>query len=399
MYKGKECFLFCSGYFQSAIYEDSKCKNCTLELIKERKSCIIFIAGGELMEKKEWNLELSEYIAQGEPNQIEKAKAWETAIGLQDVDGLKPSKYLVDTAKEHIEGKINFEEVTERINNYYKVLEHRKSVEKEVCEEADKVSVRITEILSDQSFNFNPTELMSIHKKLFSGIYDHAGRIRHYNFTKDEWILNGDTVTYASFETIMPALEYDFEQERNFSYKDLSLDESIKHLCRFTSNIWQVHPFCEGNTRTTAVFIIKYLRTFGFQLNDEVFANYSWYFRNALVRANYKNFEKNIFEDISYLEKFFHNLLTDANYELKNRYTHVDYVQSAINENSKCKNCTLEEQAILNVIKENQTIKQKEIAQIVGKSLRTVKTRMIEMQEKGLITRKNGKRNGEWQIL
>lgn len=352
------------------------------------------------MEKKEkWNLELSEYIAQGEPNQIEKAKAWETAIGLQDVDGLKPSKYLVDTAKEHIEGKINFEEVTERINNYYKVLEHRKSVEKEVCEEADKVSVRITEILSDQSFNFNPTELMSIHKKLFSGIYDHAGRIRHYNFTKDEWILNGDTVTYASFETIMPALEYDFEQERNFSYKDLSLDESIKHLCRFTSNIWQVHPFCEGNTRTTAVFIIKYLRTFGFQLNDEVFANYSWYFRNALVRANYKNFEKNIFEDISYLEKFFHNLLTDANYELKNRYTHVDYVQSAINENSKCKNCALEEQAILNVIKENQTIKQKEIAQIVGKSLRTVKTRMIEMQEKGLITRKNGKRNGEWQIL
>lgn len=194
-------------------------------------------------------------------------------------------------------------------------------------------------------------------------------------------------------------IEYDFEQEKNFSYRNLSFDESIKHLCRFTSNIWQVHPFCEGNTRTTAVFIIKYLRTFGFNINDEVFANNSWYFRNSLVRANYKNFEKNIFEDISYLEKFFYNLLSNTKYELKNRYTHVDYVQSATNSDSKCKDYTLEEQAILNAIRENSTIKQEKIAQIIGKSLRTVKTRMIEMQEKGLISRKNGKRNGEWKIL
>lgn len=352
------------------------------------------------MEKKEkWNLELSEYIKQGEPTQVEKTKAWETAIGLQEVDGLKPSNYLVETAKEHIEGKIDLEEVKERINNYYKVLDNRKSEEKENSEEADKVSVRITEILSDKSFNFNPTELISIHKRLFTGVYEHAGIVRNYNFTKDEWVLNEDTVTYSSFENIMPALEYDFEQERNFSYKDLSFDESIKHLCRFTSNIWQVHPFCEGNTRTTAVFIIKYLRTFGFNINDEVFANNSWYFRNSLVRANYKNFEKNIFEDISYLEKFFYNLLSNTKYELKNRYTHVDYVQSATNSYSKCKDCTLEEQAILNVIRENSTIKQEKIAQIIGKSLRTVKTRMIEMQEKGLISRKNGKRNGEWEIL
>ena len=352
------------------------------------------------MEKKEkWNLELSEYIKQGEPTQVEKTKAWETAIGLQEVDGLKPSNYLVETAKEHIEGKIDLEEVKERINNYYKVLDNRKSEEKENSEEADKVSVRITEILSDKSFNFNPTELISIHKRLFTGVYEHAGIVRNYNFTKDEWVLNEDTVTYSSFENIMPALEYDFEQERNFSYKDLSFDESIKHLCRFTSNIWQVHPFCEGNTRTTAVFIIKYLRTFGFNINDEVFANNSWYFRNSLVRANYKKFEKNIFEDISYLEKFFYNLLSNTKYELKNRYTHVDYVQSATNSDLKCKDCTLEEQAILNVIRENSTIKQEKIAQIIGKSLRTVKTRMIEMQEKGLISRKNGKRNGEWEIL
>lgn len=352
------------------------------------------------MEKKEkWNLELTKYIKQGEPTQVEKTKVWETAIGLQDVDGLKPSKYLVDTAKEHIEGKINLEEVKERINNYYKVLDNRKSEEKENNEEADKVSVRITEILSDKAFNFNPTELISIHRKLFTGIYEHAGIIRNYNFTKDEWILNNDTVIYASFETIMPALEYDFEQEKKFSYKDLSFDETIKHLCKFTSNIWQIHPFCEGNTRTTAVFIIKYLRTFGFNINDEVFRDNSWYFRNSLVRANYKNFEKNIFEDLSYLEKFFYNLLSDTKYELKNRFTHIDYVKSSKDKTSEFKNCTLEEQAILNIIKENKNIKQEEIAQIINKSVRTVKTKMIEMQEKGLITRIKGKKNGEWEIL
>ena len=351
------------------------------------------------MNKEKWNLELSEYIKQGEPSRVEKTKAWETAIGLQEVDGLKPSEYLVETAKEHIEGKININEVENRINHYYKVLENRNSEEKENSEEADKVAVRITEILSDNSFNFNPTELMNIHQRLFSGIYDHAGKIREYNFTKDEWVLNDDTVIYASYETIMDSLKYDFEQEKNFSYKDLSLDESIKHLCRFTSNIWQVHPFCEGNTRTTAVFIIKYLRTFGFDINDDVFAEHSWYFRNALVRANYKKFDINVFEDISFLEKFFYNLLANKNYKLKNRYTHIDYSESASAEDSKGNNCTLEEQAIINIIKNNPLVKQDEIAKQINKSIRTVKTRMVEMQDKGLIARKNGKRNGEWIVL
>ena len=241
------------------------------------------------MDKKEdWNLELSEYIKQGEPNRVEKTKTWETAIGLQDVDGLKPSKYLIKTAKEHIEGTIDIEEVKTRIDEYYEVQGSRKNFEKE-SEEADKVAVRITEILSEKAFNFSPTELLNIHKRLFKEVFDGAGVYRDYNFTKKEWVLNGDTVIYAPFDTIKETLEYDFDQEKNFLYKGLSLDESIKHLCKFTSNIWQVHPFCEGNTRTTAVFMIKYLRTFGFNINDEVFAENSWYFRNSLVRANYKN--------------------------------------------------------------------------------------------------------------
>lgn len=349
-------------------------------------------------DKKDWNLELSEYIKQGEPNQIEKTKVWETAIGLQDVDGLKPSKYLIKTAKEHIEGNIDIYEVKDRIDQYYEVVDSKKDLEKEKSEEADKVAVRITEILSENTFNFSIAELVNIHKRLFTGIFEGAGIFRDYNFTKKEWVLDGDTVIYSPFETIKDALEYDFEQEREFSYKDLGLDESIKHLCRFTSNIWQVHPFCEGNTRTTAVFIIKYLRTFGFNINDDVFAENSWYFRNSLVRANYKNFEKNVFEDTIFLERFFYNLLTKSKYELKNRYTHIDYIQSENDEDLNENNCTLEEQAIINILKANPNIKQEEIAEQINKSLRTVKTRMMEMQEKGMIERKNGKRNGEWKI-
>ncbi len=350
------------------------------------------------MEKKnDWNLELSEYIKQGEPSKVEKTKTWETAIGLQEVDGLEPSKYLIKTAKEHIEGNINIDEAKKRISEYYETESSRRNFEKE-SEEADKVAVRITEILSEKTFNFSPTEMLNIHKRLFAGIINKAGEFRDYNFTKKEWVLNGDTVIYSSYESIRETLEYDFEQERKFSYKDLGLEESIKHLCRFTSNIWQIHPFCEGNTRTTAVFIIKYLRTFGFKLNDEVFAENSWYFRNSLVRANYKNFEKNIFEDTSFLEKFFYNLLTGSNYELKNRYAHIDYVQEENRKENIINNQTLEEQAIINILKNKPTVTQEEIASEINKSLRTVKNYMAEMQEKGLIERVDSRKNGKWIV-
>lgn len=350
----------------------------------------------KLMNNDKWNLDLSEYIKQGELEKKEKAKTWGTAIGLQDVDGLKPSEYLLDTAKEHIEGKINIREAKERINRYYEQSSARK-VESNT-EEADKVSVRIAEILNEKAFNFTPAEMLNIHKRLFTGIYDGAGKYRDYNFTKKEWVLNDDTVTYASYETLKETIEYDFEQERNFSYKDLSLNESIKHLCKFVSGIWQIHPFCEGNTRTTAVFLIKYLRTFGFNVNDDVFAENAWYFRNALVRANYKNYMKNVFEDISFLEKFFYNLLTDTKYELKNRYMHIDYKNNMEETTSNKSNQSLEEQAILNILKDNPSIKQEEIAVKINKSLRTVKTYMSKMQEKGLIERKNSKRDGAWVV-
>ena len=349
------------------------------------------------MSKEKWNLELSEYIKQGEPEKQEKAKTWETAIGLQDVDGLKPSEYLLDTAKEHIEGNINIDEAKKRINSYYEQSNEKNNEDN--TEEADKVSVRIAEILSEKAFNFSPTEMLNIHKRLFTGIYKEAGKYREYNFTKKEWILNDDTVTYSSYETIKETIEYDFNQEKNFSYKDLSLEDSISHLSRFISNIWQVHPFCEGNTRTAAVFLIKYLRTFGFNVNDEIFADNSWYFRNALVRANYKNYEKNVFEDITFLEKFLYNLLTNTKYELKNRYMHIDYKETIEEISSNVSSLSLEEQAILNIIRNNPSIKQEAIALQINKSVRTIKNYMSEMQKRGIIERKNGKRDGEWIIL
>ena len=264
-----------------------------------------------------------EYIRQGEPNKSEKAKVWKTAIGLQDVDGLKPSAYLIETAKQNIEGDITIEEVKQRIDNYYK--QHPTQTTEDRTEEADKVSARIAEILGEQSFTFSPAEYLSIHQRLFIGIYKFAGKIRDYNITKQEWILDGETVLYGSAESLKSTLEYDFEQEKKFNYKGLSQQETIEHIVYFISYLWQIHIFGEGNTRATAIFLIKYLRTFGFTVNNELFEQHSWYFRNALVRANYKNFSKNIHSTNEYLVRFFENLLFDGNHTLINEEIHIHF--------------------------------------------------------------------------
>ncbi|MCM1252453.1 MAG: Fic family protein [Clostridium sp.] len=352
------------------------------------------------MKNNNWQTDLEAYICQGEPDKIEKTNAWKAAIGLQDVDGLKTSDYLLDTAKAHIEGKISISDADKRIQNYYEERSNRNKIETNT-KEADIVSVRIAKILGEKTFQFSPAELKNIHKKLFAGVFDHAGLFRTYNITKKEWVLKGNTVVYASFDSIKDTLDYDFEQEKKYSYKDLTIEEVVKHIAVFTSGIWQIHPFCEGNTRSTAVFIIKYLKTFGFHISNDTFSNNSWYFRNALVRANYNNWENNIHETTIYLEYFFENLLMNKHHKLKNRYLHVDYKnvnQSAIDIDSKCKNCTFEEIAILNEIKNNPSITQKELALKIGKSERTIKTRTVELQKKGYLKRENGKKNGKWKV-
>ncbi len=272
---------------------------------------------------KPWQFDLEEYVRQGEAGKAEKSCAWKTAIGLQDVDGLETSAYLLETAKEHIEGYIDIDTARKRIDSYYETRTERREEEKGT-EEADRVAARITQILSEKTFQFSPAEYRMIHKRLFFGIYDHAGMTRTYNITKKEWVLHGKSVFYASADSINATLEYDFGQEKQFSYKGLSLQESVRHLAKFTSDIWQIHPFCEGNTRTTAVFIVKYLKTFGFHINNDAFAEHSWYFRNALVRANYNDLTRGIHATTEYLEHFFGNLLLGMEYELKNRNLVID---------------------------------------------------------------------------
>ena len=273
--------------------------------------------GGNLMDKDPFK----EYIKQSEPNKRDKGYAWHTAIGLQAVDGLKPSKYLIDTAIKNIEGDISIDEAQELLNTYYE--ENPKANTEDRTEEADKVAVRIAKILSEKAFSFTPNEYISIHKKLFAGIYGHAGKLRDYNITKKEWVLNGATVLYGSASELRATLDYDFAEEKKFSYKNLSMEDIIHHLALFVSRLWQIHVFGEGNTRTTAVFFIKYLRTLGFDVTNDIFAENAWYFRNALVRANYNDLKNGVHETTEYLELFLRNLLLDEKNELHNRSMHI----------------------------------------------------------------------------
>ena len=262
-----------------------------------------------------------EYIKESEPTKRDKGYAWHTAIGLQAVDGLKTSEYLVHTAVRNIEGEISFEEANALLQTYYE--ENPTHDASDRTEEADKVSARIAALLSERAFSFTPNEYISIHRKLFTGIYSHAGHIRDYNITKQEWVLNGATVLYGSATELRATLDYDLSEEKKFSYKNLSMDEIIRHLAVFVSRLWQVHVFGEGNTRTTAVFFIKYLRTLGFDVTNDIFAENAWYFRNALVRANYNDLKNGVHETTEYLELFLRNLLLNENNPLHNRTLHI----------------------------------------------------------------------------
>ncbi len=358
-----------------------------------------------MSEEKKWQFELEEYIRQKEPGRAEKSRAWQTAIGLQAVDGLTTSDYLLDTAKEHIEGKISIDEAQKRIQSYYEQRSERSALEDDT-KEADIVSARIAKILGENTFQFSPAEWAAIHRRLFEGVFDHAGRFRPYNISKKEWVLDGDSVIYADYGSISDTLAYDFATEKQFSYEGMSAEAAVRHLAKFASDIWQIHPFCEGNTRSTAVFMIKYIKTFGFRVNNDTFKENSWFFRNALVRANYNNVQKGIYATTEFLEMFFGNLLLGAENELKNRIMHVDY---APNGSQSIKNavpkyqfdtleCTLEEIALLRLIANDPSVKQKELAENVGKSVATVKRMMDSLQKKGLIRRIDGKRYGKWEI-
>lgn len=336
-----------------------------------------------------------EYLRQGEPNKAEKAKVWKTAIGLQQVDGLKPSEYLIETAKLNIEGDITIDEVKNRIDSYYQ--QHPHKTDEDRTEEADKVSARIAEMLGEQTFTFSPAEYLNIHRRLFTGIYKFAGKIRDYNITKKEWVLNGETVLYASADSLQATLEYDFEQERKFNYKGLSEQQIIEHIAHFISNLWQIHIFGEGNTRTTAIFLIKYLWKLGFKnVNNDLFANHSWYFRNALVRANYEDLSRGIYRTEKFLTFFLSNLLLKGDFSLKNRDMHI--LADTVNDTVKKQIDTVND-TVFSLIKQNNKITAKEICERLKMSLSTVRRKIKDLKENGNIERIGSDKTGHWNII
>ena len=275
------------------------------------------------MDEKELYINFDEYIRQGEPQQKERAEAWRVAIGLQAVDGLKTSEYLQDTARRNIEGEITIDEARELVKQYY-VKKTAHDEEDEDKEEADRVSSNISKLLQTDAFTYSVAGLAAIHRAIFEGVFKHAGRFRDYDISKKEWVLQGDSVLYGRWQDLRMAIEYDLEQEHQFNYSALNKDQMVEHLAKFVAGLWQIHPFGEGNTRTTAVFAIKYLRSQGFEVNNDLFERHSWYFRNALVRANYRNLKKGINYEPIFLVRFFRNLLRGENNTLKNRYMIID---------------------------------------------------------------------------
>lgn len=355
-------------------------------------------------DKYPYELDFEEYIRNTEPEKKDRTYAWSTAIGLQQVDGLTPSKYLYETAKRNIDGEITFDEAKSLIDSYYESKTERADDSEERTEEADKVASRIAQILSEKSFNFSPSHLIAIHGRLFEGIFRFAGKLRDYDISKREWVLDGDTVMYGAAFELKMALDYDFEQERNFNYKNLSTEEIVKHITLFVSRLWQIHAFGEGNTRTTAVFTIKYLRSLGFNVNNDIFAENSWYFRNALVRANYNNLKKGIHENSEFLEKFFRNLLMGEHNELKNRYCHIRYaeqreISSEKKFGEKAKSSEKTSDIILSLLKENPKLSAKKLSELIGITSRAVEKQISSLEQKGLLKREGSPKGGHWEVL
>ena len=352
-----------------------------------------------------------------EPGKRERAFAWATAIGLQDVDGLKPSKYLIKTAKRHIEGEISAVEARKLVDEYYetKIGHDRPEDEKE----ADKVAARIVAIVNAPGFRLSPEYLIGLHGRIFEGVFEHAGQIRNVQLTKKEWVLRGDTVEYAPYFDIERSLEYDFGKEKAFKYGGLSDGAKVEHFAAFISGIWQIHPFREGNTRTTALFAIKYLQSRGYDVTNDLFAEHSWYFRNALVRANYENGRRGIDKTQLPLEEFFKVLLFDEQIDLKNRFLRIgteygtqeakavvdlrrrgvgikssdDVINDAINDAIKLSES---EESVKAEIERDCHVSAARIAERVGLKQRQIQRIIAALKKKAGLCRRGAKKNGEW---
>ena len=259
-----------------------------------------------------------EYTEKVKNSSYIKQLQWDMAVGLQEVDNLKPSKYFMSLVSDNVQGNLTIEEVEKELKEYYIEKEDKNEINHNEME-CDLVSTRIVELLNEEKFELSVNYLKYVHKFLFQDVYEFAGEFRKIDFSKHEKILNNDSVAYGDSKTLKESLEYDIDLEKQKNYKEMSIVEVINNITNFSANIWQVHPFREGNTRTTALFIEKYLIDLGYKVDNTLFKEKSVYFRNALVRSNYFNNYLNVKEDKSYLIKFYENLLLGKNNNLHSK--------------------------------------------------------------------------------
>ncbi len=349
------------------------------------------------MSDKQQYADFDEYFRQGEPSKREAAYAWSTAIGLQAVDGLKPSQYLLDVAKRNIEGDITIDEVREMLDSYYS-SKAKRTPDVDESAECDKASANIKKILSTNTFAFNTNGFIATHRRIFEGVFKHAGELRRYDITKKEWVLRGDTVSYLNWEDLRRAIDFDIQQEKDFSYRGLSEEEKVRHIAHFISGLWQIHPFREGNTRTTAVFAIQYLRSMGYEVTNNLFKDYSWYFRNALVRANYKNVRLGINYDFNYLELFFRNLLLNEHNELKNRYMLINAPEGWNATDDKPTITDDKPTIILAYLKEKGPCRTAELSSLLGLKPTQTKAYLYQLLQEGKIVAHGANRNRTYTL-
>ena len=363
------------------------------------------------------------YYLSHKPSERERAQNWAIAIGLQKVDGLTPSKHLISVAKKHIEGKISSDKAVQLVDRYYETKSGHD--EPEDKKEADRVSARINQIIEEDGFYLSPTYLTGLHGLIFEGVFPHAGFVREVNLRKREWVLRGDSVTYGHAPVIEKTLEYDFDKEKGYSYARKSKREIVSHFARFIAGIWQIHPFREGNTRTVAVFAIKYLRSMRIAATNEIFAENSWYFRNALVRANYDNPLKGIARDFEPLERFFGNLILGEQNELKSRYLLVGLAEEGkrklrelsegkvgqgglkekgcqkkvVRKGLSEKGCQKTSDKLVSLLKDRPTLTQDGMARAIGISRQAIQKHLRNLKASGRIRRVGPDKGGHWEVL
>ncbi len=339
----------------------------------------------------------------GTPEQKERVLYWKTAIGLQDVDALEPSPFLLRIALDHTRGSIDLAEAERQVERDVRERTKDGGIGNRSLE-ADLVPVHLVRLLCEDSFDLSPSAWRAIHQELFRGVFRHAGSYRTCNLTKREWALKGQTVAYTPWPHIPETVTYDLQREAGFSWQGLTAAEAIRHIADFIAGIWQIHPFREGNTRGTAVFLIRYLRSLGCPLRIDVFADHSWYFRNALVRASFEDRAGGIRPTPAFLIRFLENLLLDRGHALRNRDLHVDSRENTdvplrTGGPRSPESCTLEECCLLRELERNPSLSQKRLAAALGKPERTIRERIAGLQKKGLLTRENGRRTGRWMVL